>query len=751
MQYFSVPFCIFFVAFQGFFWGVSTLLSAQNPDKFELTAKDIEINNKKQRSFFRHQIVTASRLQESSDKAPANVQVITEEQIRLRGYRTLLEVLRDLGAFKISDSASEEWSHEITLNGVERHEKIVLLLDGLRISSPTNEMTAYLENYPPQLARQIEIIYGPASALYGADAMTCVINIITKEGNRKVSADFMPYGGSNNMYGGYGQLSFRMSGNRSFTFGGQYSYDPQPNLPEIFSQDTLWDMNNGYRTGTFQTNFGAFTPEAPVKPEYSSILKNYVAFAKLRLSDFNFTLFHNYSQVSSSASVTPQNSIYNEAQFIGQSITTFGAQYTKVYDKITSSTTLQGNWYEMNPKSNFRNLFTGMEYGYKYSFSTRGKIEQQLTWQARQNLSLIGGTSYERFFSIPKTADLTEPISRESDIAGFYMGTNLEMKIFSIIYSNLGFYGQIQYSPSSKLHLTLGSRYDYNSRFGGTFNPRLGIVWQPTDQTNLKALFGSAFLAPLPFYSHGHWGSFYTEDNGLTYRSGYIHAPNPDLAPLKLNTFEIQAQHIFQNRLSVRFNAFYTHLTGLFVYLPDEGNTNLYGGKFLGWDVDLIETITNANEQDNWGGGLRLDYNKRVEKLNLNAWLSANFSDGRRLQEDGNYYQVGLLSTWQYRAGFDISCQKFTASTRLVAMNTQRLATLKEGTSTRQKIAGYYVINSTLRYQFWKESAVFIDIRNLTNNRYFVPTRSGNKNGGYQFAAVPQWTLRIFAGLQLQL
>ncbi len=742
MHYFLLFLLIYLLDYQNC-WGQETA-------KFEMTSKDIEINREKQIKSFQYQIVTASRLQETSDKAPANVQVITQEQIQVRGYRSLLEILRDLGAFKIDDAATEEWWHNITLNGVERQDKIVILMDGLRISSATNEMTAYLENYPPQLARQIEIIYGPASALYGADAMTCVIHIITQEGKEEFSSYWMPYGDSYGARGGYGAVSVRLSANQSFTFGGQYSFDPQPNMTEIFSADSALDMT-GHQTGIFQTEFGEIRTQEPVNPNYAAPLKNYATFAKLRLSDFNFTFFHNSSQISSSSGVKTQNAIYNQEHFIAQSITTFGAQYAKSYGKITSNTTLQGNWYEMNPLSNYRNVFTGMERGYKYAFSNRIKAEQQLTWKPSNSFSFIGGASYERYLSLPKTADLESPINRNNSIAGFYLGTDLSMQIFSITYTNIGSYAQFQYSPISWIHLTLGSRYDYNSRFGSTLNPRLGVVMQPTNQTTLKALFGSAFLAPLPFYSHGHYGSFYTEDDGMTYRSGFINAPNPNLKPLKLNTSEIQLQHIFKDVLSLRANAFYTKLTGLFVDVPDQGNTNLYDGKFLGWEVDYIQTVTNANEQENWGAGLRLDYQKTYEKINLTSWFSANYVDGRQRQQDENYYPVGLLSTWQYRAGADAKLSNFTASMRLIASNAQRLNALKPDSKERQHLKGYYLLNLTLRYRFWKDNFLMVDVRNLTNNRYYAPSRTGDKLGGYQLVGVPQWTRRIFLGLQMPL
>lgn len=61
------------------------------------------------------------------------------------------------------------------------------------------------------------------------------------------------------------------------------------------------------------------------------------------------------------------------------------------------------------------------------------------------------------------------------------------------------------------------------------------------------------------------------------------------------------------------------------------------------------------------------------------------------------------------------------------------------------------MINLTLRYEVYEESAIFIDFRNVTDNRYYATSRTGNRNGGYQLVGAPQWPIRFFAGVQLRL
>ena len=126
-------------------------------------------------------ITTASRTSEGLSDAPARAQVVTAEQIRRRGYRSLSDVLKDLPDFKVDLAGNWDFPAELTVQGVRGAGRVIVLLDGIRISSPTNEPLPIVANYPVHTARQIEIVYGPASAVYGADAFSAVINIISKD------------------------------------------------------------------------------------------------------------------------------------------------------------------------------------------------------------------------------------------------------------------------------------------------------------------------------------------------------------------------------------------------------------------------------------------------------------------------------------------------------------------------------------------------------------------------------------------
>ena len=126
-------------------------------------------------------VTTASRASEGLADAPARLQVVTAAQIERRGYRSVLDVLKDLADFKVDLAGNVDYPAQLAVQGTSGADLVVLLLDGIRVSSPTNEPLPMMANYPVHNARQVEIVYGPASALYGADAFSAVINIISKD------------------------------------------------------------------------------------------------------------------------------------------------------------------------------------------------------------------------------------------------------------------------------------------------------------------------------------------------------------------------------------------------------------------------------------------------------------------------------------------------------------------------------------------------------------------------------------------
>ena len=126
------------------------------------------------------EVTTASKRPESLALAPATVRVITEEQIRERGYLTLEQALADLPGMQLRDTIG--LNSYVFVRGVPNQNNLALvLIDGIQINELNSGGFYGGGQYNLSNVKRIEVVYGPTSALYGANAVSGVINVITKD------------------------------------------------------------------------------------------------------------------------------------------------------------------------------------------------------------------------------------------------------------------------------------------------------------------------------------------------------------------------------------------------------------------------------------------------------------------------------------------------------------------------------------------------------------------------------------------
>ena len=141
-------------------------------------------------------VTVASRYKQTTREAPAVVEVIDQQDIRRMGYRTLADVLQSLSGIFMSQSP--EGYQLAWIRGVIQSDnnKILLMIDGV----PTYDgfyTHAWLDAYLPlDYVRQIEVIKGPGSAIYGTNAFAGVINVVTMGPESLEGGVFRASGGS---------------------------------------------------------------------------------------------------------------------------------------------------------------------------------------------------------------------------------------------------------------------------------------------------------------------------------------------------------------------------------------------------------------------------------------------------------------------------------------------------------------------------------------------------------------------------
>jgi len=126
-------------------------------------------------------VVTAARIPQSHEIVIGDVTVIDAEEIQRAGQSTFIELMQRQAGVEISSNGGAGQVSSIFLRGTNSNQ-VVILIDGMRIGSATTGSTAF-SNIPLAQIEKIEILRGPATSLYGQDAVGGVIQIFTKQGS----------------------------------------------------------------------------------------------------------------------------------------------------------------------------------------------------------------------------------------------------------------------------------------------------------------------------------------------------------------------------------------------------------------------------------------------------------------------------------------------------------------------------------------------------------------------------------------
>ena len=197
---------------------------------------------------YEERVVTASRRAQSALEAPNATTVITAEDIRLSGATTLPELLRRVPGAEVMMLG--QGSANVSLRGFNQRiaNKVLVLVDGRTEYQDFLGMTLW-SSMPVELGdiERIEVIRGPGSALYGANAMLGVINIITRAPGTGPRARFQAFAGNGNAaggsfvsHGGTGGLRYRASA--AYSQADKWSRDFADDRPDMEVRDRERDV-----------------------------------------------------------------------------------------------------------------------------------------------------------------------------------------------------------------------------------------------------------------------------------------------------------------------------------------------------------------------------------------------------------------------------------------------------------------------------------------------------------------------------
>ncbi|UII30474.1 TonB-dependent receptor [Fulvivirga ulvae] len=721
------------------------------PDYLEMTLEEL----------MNIEVVSASQSKQKATDAPATIHVITEEQIMERGYFNLEELLEDIPEIEIQKKSVAEYSNYISVRGIAGNEKFLILLDGIRINSMAGTPHVVGANYSLANARRVEIILGPASALYGVDAFSGIINIITKTG------DEMGYSKLRASYGNFGTTDNALSlgyGNEDFSFNltGSYYYSDEPFFPDYYEDEYAWYTNQYSENGNMR--LAPFLPDVIVPTgtprEYETPTEAYFIDVGINAKNIEVGYTRNLESHNSSMGMRPEYNIYaRDAVYEILIEDIYGKHtFTSQSEKWTIQSNLYLGSYELTPDSKFLNTFTSYRNGYKYAFHRAFTIREQASYKFNAQSSIVGGISFQDINALAKSGDL--PFRFDKDVPAdlqnlYYLGTNttdmngndltINQDFYYITQRNLGAFAQYQNKFNDALSLTLGMRYDYNTRYGSSFNPRAGLIWSASSDLKIKLLYGEAFLAPSVYKAYQHYGSFITvdADNNSTSNPDetvglfgpFWHLTNPDLEPEKLRTVETGVSYV-KNNISLAFDGYYNDITNLIT------NSLIFDQSFNGVEVDAVEVPVNKGEAYTYGFTAKVDYFYQTGRVILKNYLSYSYSDGEIEDNPLSYSAQHTV-----KAGVVAKIGKFSINPRVIYRSESLHGILRDANGDLESNDSFALVNLFSRYTFSDKLSAFVKVRNLFDQRYYNVSFAQDEG----FASTPQDPIRVLGGVTVKL
>jgi len=400
-------------------------------------------------------VSAASRREESVRKASAAVTVLGRKE--LRRYRTLTDALRSVPGFYIDHSGIKE---QVFLRGVA--DSFLMLIDGVPMANDSSNI-----DYPrgPDLSldyvEKVEIVRGPGSALWGADAFSGVINVVTRKGGDAEGLTLSAEAGSFDSEAGRCLVGYKQ-GEVDFLAFASYT-----------STLGFEDDSSPVRTRKVGRNDGKF------RELYGKLNVGKTLTISGRYS--NYSNYFTYNDLIEHKGLESTPFSFLQLSYEDQWRENLRAQI-KVY----------GSYFENYIKENYidqdfrpiASLESELDQGnWQYGIDTKFDIDFN-----DHLLSL--GFSWEYDDVDTRRFDVLARFSPELR----YIGTVTVHPSFKS--SRVGFYLQDIYEITDTVSLTAGVRLDKHEDFRRNISPRISLVWLPDGELDLQLFFGQAYRTP---------------------------------------------------------------------------------------------------------------------------------------------------------------------------------------------------------------------------------------------------------------
>ena len=636
-------------------------------------------------------------------QAAAVTSVVTAEQIKSMGATELHEVLETVpGVHATLQPNTADYSYSIRGIRNAQNSQVLILLNGTRITTPFNGTLPTGTELPIEAILQVEVIRGPGSALYGADAFAGVINIITKKAKDINGKVLGVRAGDHGTQSGWGQYGAEWAGWDVATSlqyqhtdgdGGRIvNADAQTGFDSVFgTQASLapGSMNTNYETYNGHLNlqrkhwdigFWAFNANGGLRPGAAGALDSTGnAHPDQYLGDVRFSTedwLTNWELVAH-ASYLQANFQAQTHLFPDNARLPIGSDGNiNISNPVSLSSFPNGlndnlGRVEKIPAIELSSIYKGLD-KHIMRFSTGFRYEGITTSDSR---------NYGYGVPLPPAVN-----GALTDVTGtsFAYLPSVHRTIASWV-------AQDEWQIAHDWQFTVGVRYDHYSDFGGTFNPRLALVWDINEQLTSKLLYGKAFRAP-------NFAEQFNQNNPVL-------LGNKSLQPETINTYEWAFSYRPISSLSTAVNVFYYQINDLISAMPDPNKTS--------------STFQNSGNQN--GYGTELESNWQI----VEQWsVKGNYAWQHSINEATNSsvtgvpeHHVFVALDWQFLPQWQLQPQLNWIGGRTPVLNENIIS------GDNWKLRNYETIDLTLRgKKLFKHLNLAASLRNAFDTKYYEPT-----------------------------
>ena len=624
-------------------------------------------------------------------QSPAIASVITAEDIAAIGATELNEVLETVPGLHVGVSGVG-YKPIFSIRGIhtQTNPQVLVLVNGISIKNVFDgSLGASWGRMPVTGIARIEVIRGPGSALYGADAFSGVINIVTKSAADVQGLEVGARAGSFDRNDQYLQWGGEVGGFDAYFYVEQHRSDGPDRTISADAQTTLDAL---------------FGTSASLAPGPGSLDRDNVE-ARADISRGPWRLRGGFQEVND---IGVGSGVSQALDPAGR-----GDGRRLSADLSYDNATLSRDWgltgtlsyYEVENLARL-NLFPPGAFGGAfpdgvignpdvYERHYRGELSALYTGFDRHRLRLGGGYRKENLYRVEESRNYTlfdfgvpfgvlpVPLGGLVDVTDLAAFVREEDR--TVAYAFM----QDEWNFRRDWTLTAGLRMDDYSDFGTTLNPRLALVWQTSYALTTKLLYGRAFRAP-------SFGELYNVNNPAN-------LGNSSLDPETINTWEFGLDWDAGRGLRAAVNVFYYKMDDIIRFAAAGGGTSV--------------TAQNTGRQTGYGLEAEL------------AWQAA-----RRLRLSGNYaYQKSTDETADTDVGFAPTHLAylradwmFTPQWSVSGQTTGVFDRKRPPGDTRSKIDDYVAFDLTLRGQrlFGDDWGMRLSARNLFDADVREPSAS---------------------------